>query len=257
MPIYYKSNALYDYIIDNNLNSFEFVSGNLWQLVYADANCIPRLLVLVSGVEGAHIYKPISNNECKAYNRIQELSSLSGVPNLFVRFKIDQDINGFHILLQNNSFAQIEVAKLTQIFSNYGLPISENVTKKYLNDKTSSAYHNWQRGSLGSALKVTDIDLMKINPLTGSIGVIYELKRSYICINTWNPYPDDYNNFRILRNLLLNTGITFKIAYNVRTTKPTWNDNISVIKLFNVTADDNNLIRYDRTVQLNDFIMKG
>lgn len=251
--MYYKSNALYEYIRKNNIDKFEFVSGNLWQLVYGDGACIPRLLVVASGVNSTQISVGVMNSERVAYSRILQLSCLTGVPAVFIRFCIDKEVDSVYLYTSNGTFQKKTMFELTTIYSDYGLPINASSTAKYLNDKESSAYHKWQRASLGSQLKVSDIDLLKINLISNSIEVIYELKRSFISIEKWAPYTDDYNNFRLLGNLLTRTGIPLKIAYNVRTTKP-WNDNINTIKIFNVNVNNTHLISFDKTVSLTDFI---
>lgn len=251
--MYYNSNALYEYIRENNLNQFEFATGNLWQLVYGDRDCIPKLLVVVSGVNSTQISTSILNSETVAYNRVCQLSSLTDVPAVFIRFCIDKDVDSVYLYTSNGGFQKKTMFELTKIYSNYGLPTNTSATAKYLNNKESSAYHKWQRASLGRELTVSDIDLLKINLVNNSIEVIYELKRSFISIEKWAPYSDDYNNFRLLGNLLKGTEIPLKIAYNVRTTKP-WNDNINNIKIFNVNINNAQMISLDKTVSLNDFI---
>lgn len=239
--MYYKTNAIYKYIENNKLNNYEFCSSNLWQLVYADRYCIPRLMVVVSGVKYPEITKKLSEKELVAYTRMQQLSDISNINVKFIRFAIDQNQVDSVYLYESNNFIQISMSDLKMLYGSYGLPISKTSTDKYLNDKTSSAYHNWQRNCLGKDLKISDIDLLKVNSYNNKIDTIYELKRSIIPIEKWNPYPEDYNNFKVLANLVKGSGVSLKIAYNVRRKNP-WEDDISEIKVFDLNVNENNAL---------------
>ena len=82
---------------------------------------------------------------------------------------------------------------------------------------------------------------------------IFELKRSYIDIESWSPFKQDYNNFRLLSNLALLTNLKFKIIYYVRQKNP-WVEDISKIKVFNVNFNRKVPINLWGIYQLNDFI---
>jgi len=255
--LYYQSNALYDYLKRRNITKFEFTSKNLWQLVYGDSRANPKLLVVVSGVKAREIYAEPSAEERKACKRLKQLSSLTKVPMLFIRFTVDRDVENVYIYNnKNKNFTVMTMDKLAQLYKEFGLPVRKGSTSKYLNDKASSAYHKWQRNSLGKDLSVTDIDLMKIDLTKDAIIEIYELKRSYISLSKWEPYEDDYKNFRLLGNLLSGTGIPLKIVYNVRKTKPNLNDDISKLKIFKVDVTKEKLIEYESTIQLEEFIRR-
>lgn len=250
---YYKSNALYDYIIKNKINKFEFASSNIWQLVYGDSNCNPKLLVIVSGVNQANLDSPPSDEEKKAAYRIMQLSELTNIPRFFIRFPIDvpmKNINKYDSI--SKAFKTITMNELANLYLKFGLPINNSSTKKYLNTQYSSAYHNWQRDSLGQNPVISDIDLLSCN-MQNEITGIYELKRSFIDINKWNPFPEDYPNFKLLGNLLNRTNIPLKIVYNMRTKSP-WNDNIQTLKIFNVNIGQNPMISFDKIISLKNFI---
>lgn len=254
--MYYNSNALYDYIKQNNIGNFEFVSGNMWQLVYGDTHCNPILLVLVSAVKQQNLFSALSQQESNAFRRLQQIGQLRNIPVLFIRFAVDIDSIDSVVILESNNLKSVTMIELTSLFAQYGLPINEGrsiETTKYLNTKTSSAYHTWQRSTLGNGLKVSDIDLFRINPFDKSIITVYELKRSFIDLNDWQPYVVDYNNFKLLSNLFNPLGIDFKIVYNVRHKNP-WRDDISNLKLFNVASQSHQLISFDKYQTLNEFI---
>ena len=231
---YYKGNAIYDYINANQLINFKFCSGNLWQLVYGDSNCVPKLLALVIGANNNQYNIGYTQHQIDAFNLLNTFAASCNLPIKVIKFNTDVEIE--NVLVADNVTNQpteITLAELREIFSQNGLPVSNTSTAKYLNDKTSSAYHKWQRGHLGRALTVSDIDLWKLTP-TGAVQRIYELKRSYIAIGNWNPYPDDYRNFQLLSVLANQANIRLGIVYNVRKTKPTFHDDISSIKVFKV-----------------------
>jgi hypothetical protein len=231
---YYKRNAIYDFIDGNRLENFKFCSGNMWQLVYGDNKCSPKLLVFVVGVNNERYDLDFSEKEKEAFFLLNNLAVKCNLPVRVIKFNSeDNSIEKIKIYEDVNSdFKDLSLMKLKDVFKEYGLPISDSATAKYLNDRTSSAYHKWQRGHLGRDLTVSDIDLWKLNP-DGNVQRIYELKRSYYSIERWSPFPDDYRNFRLLSNMANIANIRFGIVYNVRQKNPFYDD-ISSIKVFRV-----------------------
>ena len=253
---YYKTNALYEYIKDHNIQHLEYVAGNLWMLIYGDSQCDPHLLVTASGVPQDEIYSELSKEEKRIHNRMIQLYKRTKIPSIFIRFAINTDsIDEVLLFNKEHKFVPYTMDKLTEIFAHFGLPTApykSSKTAKYLNDKTSSAYHKWQRDNLGRDLKVSDFDLLKVDK-DGNIEEVYELKRSYYSLDRWKPFQDDYNNFRLLLKLLSKDNIKLKIVYNVRTKNPFFDD-ISKLKIFNVNEHQNPLITYDKIVDIDTFI---
>lgn len=253
--MYYRTNALYNYIREKDIRKFEYCSGDLWQVVYGNSYCEPKLLVVISGVNASDINLPISVEEEKAFRKILDIANQSNIPSMFIRFTVDQDMESVYKYTEKNEFQQISLEKLKDIYSKYDLPINNSQTGKYLNDRTSSAYHNWQRDSLGRNLKVSDIDMVKVDLNNNSILEVYELKRSKICLKDWKPYKDDYNNFKLLSNLFNKCveNIPFKIVYNYRCSDP-WKDDISRLKIFNVDSRREDIIQYEKIITVDEFL---
>lgn len=86
--------------------------------------------------------------------------------------------------------------------------------EKYLNDKTSSAYHKWQRNTLGNKIIVSDLDLIRVNYKTKIPNEFIELKRSTADLNKWNPYSDDFINFSLVESISKKLNIPLTIIYN-------------------------------------------
>jgi hypothetical protein len=145
------------------------------------------------------------------------------------------------------------MAELAESYGQIGLSVSNSATKKYLNELTSSAYHNWQRSSLGSELTVSDIDLWRIDD-KGNPVVIFELKRSFIDLYKWVPYGDDYKNFRLISNICNNSGVEFKIVYNQRIKNPVVVDKIEKLKIFKVDFSKFPYISDGVIINLEEFI---
>jgi hypothetical protein len=246
---YYKTNALYEYIRAHGLTRYRFVSGNTWQLVYGDSHCRPRLLVVAAGVPAAGLYGQPSKEEQEAFDLLQCISEKAGLSLLSIRFATDvTEVASVVVADQLCAYKVCTMLQLSELFSSFGLPVTGTATAKYLNDKTSSAYHHWQRSCLGPDLKVSDIDLWR----TGSNGrphTIYELKRSIEPVAKWKPYKDDYNNFRLLFNLCCKAGLQLKIIYNQRTKQP-FHDNIRKIKIFRVDFSKDLPIKEEKEVLL-------
>lgn len=230
---YYKTNALYEHIRNGDFKQFKFAIGNAWQLVYGDNSCQPRVLIFAVGVPNNEINNPSSSDEITAFNLLKSTATKTGLPIRYIRFACDADEVATVLFSDENlNFSTITMSQLSDKFEAFGLPVSQTQTTKYLNDMTSSAYHKWQRSSLGSQLTVSDIDMWKVNEEDNPMA-IFELKRSYYTLERWTPFTDDYRNFKLLSNLCNMASIDFKIIYNQRTKNP-FNDNINNLKLFRV-----------------------
>jgi hypothetical protein len=250
---YYIGNAVYDDLIKNNVGHLKFVTGDEWQLIYGDANCDPKLLVYVFGKNEIEYNSALSDKDQDGVSFYKYLSGKTGVPYLIIKFRTDiEEVTEVLVSTDGQNFELKSMTELMQIFSHFNLPISNSTTGKYLNDKTSSAYHKWQRGSLGSSLKVSDIDLYKIDA-NGYPTTIYELKRSYYSLDRWTPFTDDYNNFRLLSKLCISANLEFKILYNVRQKNPFFDD-ASKLKLFSVNFNNTSPVKLDGIVSFQDFI---
>ena len=250
---YYKGNAIYNELIKRSVDHYKFVTGNAWQLIYGDANCNPLLLVYAFGVESNKFGQTISNKNREGIDFLTRFSEISGVPFIAVQFKTDaSEVDGCLISKDGLNYQSKSMVDLAKIFSHFGLPISNNSTAKYLNDKTSSAYHQWQRNSLGSALIVSDVDLYKVNS-ENKPTTLYELKRSYLSIEKWEPFKADYNNFRLVSNFCNMVGLEFQVVYNVRHKNPFFDDP-SKLKLFKVNFKNNPSVILDKVMTFDEFI---
>lgn len=250
---YYQSNKLYESIIEGGYDHLKFVSGNIWQLVYGDMNCDPKLLVLASGVSSDNYSPQLTTAEQEAFQVLEQISEKSGIPLRVVKFNIDlKEVTEVITYKKGEQPFIVSMEGLKQLFSADGVPVSNSPTRKYLNDASSSAYHNWQRGSLGRDLKVSDFDLWKVDH-DGNPVELYELKRSFVALERWEPYRDDYNNFRLIDNVLKRTDVAFKIVYNVRSKNP-WFDDVSYLKIFNVDFDSHPPINFIGIMKLAKFL---
>lgn len=249
---YYKSNAIYDYITENKIPQFKFVVGNAWQLVYRDNNCNPLLLIFAVGVSLKDIDNSPSHNEVEAYNLLLTAGAIANLPVRYVRFACDvNEIDAVRVSDNTFAYKSLTMPELSELFKSFGLPVSNTRTAKYLNDRTSSAYHNWQRSSLGTALTVSDIDLWRLSN-TGKPEIVFELKRSYYDLKRWQPFPDDYRNFRLISNFCNKAGFEFKIIYNQRIKTP-FEDKIDNLKIFSLNFSKNPPIVENGIIALSEF----
>ena len=249
---YYKSNAIYDYLISKKINKYRFVVGNAWQLVYGNGNCEPLLLVYAVGVPVKHLESKPSENEEEGYKLLNETANKAKLPIIYLRFACDVE-SITQVVVSNSTFQYsiIPIEILYEEFAKYGLPTSVSSTNKYLNDKTSSAYHDWQRKNLGANITVTDIDLWKLD-MSSNPEIIIELKRSYYDLERWKPFTDDYRNFRLISNLCNMSNLGFKILYNQRIKTP-FQDKIDKMKLFEVDFSTNPSIKENGIITLLQF----
>jgi hypothetical protein len=249
---YYKNNAIYDHLIQSNLPHYKFVVGNAWQLVYGNKSCQPLVLIFAVGVPNSHLSEPPSDQEKEAFSLLEYTGKKAGLRVGYIRFACDiPEIDT--VITSNGSFnyTTVNMDGLSRIFESTGLPVSRTATAKYLNDKSSSAYHNWQRSSLGVDLTVSDIDLWRLDN-EGNPEIIYELKRSYYDLEKWKPFTDDYRNFQLLSNLCQRAGIKLKILYNQRIKTP-FQDKIDRLKIFSVDFSKNPPIENNGIITLKEF----
>lgn len=226
---YYKTNAVYGLLELEEEHPFVWVSGNAWMLVYGDQNAYPQALVLAFGSSW--------ETQKDVISVAKKIAQKSGIPLLFVKF------NDAAPLIDKVGFGkpgqkpcELNLDELKNEFRKLGLPVRSGACGKSVNDATSSAYHNWQRSSLGS-IKVTDIDLIRLSAEGEPIEAI-ELKRSFSPLKQWNPYPVDYVNFNLLLAVCDKSAMKMTIAYNVRQTRPVFNDDASRLALFSYAASN-------------------
>lgn len=251
MP-YYKSNAVYEYISANNLTKFSFVTGNAWQLVYGNNSCEPLVLIFAVGVPLAALNAAPSNDEKEAFNLLSVAGANAKLPVRYIRFACDVDeVKTVCVSDHTFIYSSLSMQQLSALFGSFGLPVSDTQTTKYLNDKTSGTYHNWQRSSLGAALTVSDIDLWRLNK-NGNPEFIFELKRSYYDLHHWKPFADDYRNFMLISNFCNMAGLQFRIIYNQRIKSP-FEDKIDKLKIFTVDFSKTSAITENGIIMLNEF----
>jgi hypothetical protein len=227
---YYSSNAVYDELARRSIRDFVWASGNAWLLLYADSDEVLRLIVFVAGISSAGT-RPIGSPPLAEVGRVgTALASAASVP--FIKVAFDDhapEITSVELSRDGRDEGEIPLAQLRTTFEAMGLPVKSASTAKAINDRASSAYHAWQRANLG-AIKVTDVDLVRLDGQGAPIEIL-ELKRSYIGLQQWSPYPADFTNFNLLADLADKAGARFTIVYNVRKTNP-FHDDASTLSLF-------------------------
>lgn len=206
MSVRYTGNKIYEYIDNNALTRFVTFTDKEWLLIYGNQSNNPQLMVFAI--------------EC---NSLDEELPQKIKDNVNISFRLSKQVElPFCIIQFSNSSDNIELywdsewlsttfEKLTEIFNYYGL-VASNAISKDINQYSSSRFHDWQRRTLGN-IKVTDLDLLEINQ-DKSVVRIYELKRSYIPLDNWLPYQQDFVNFQLIWDTVRNSSIGFYLLYN-------------------------------------------
>ena len=227
---YYQTNDVYRRLEGAGLSPpLIWCSGNAWIVAYADTNQESRLIAYITGRSVANA----KESERKRLHRASVASSLladsAGIP--WAEISFDDQIDEIDSVQLNDS--SVKLPELKRWFANIGLATMPGTTpSKAINDRSSSAYHNWQRSSLGN-ITVTDVDLIKVVRRKPQISAIYELKRSGQPLNSWRPYVEDFPNFDILSKLAETANAEFKIVYNVLTSGKQRIDRADSLKVFN------------------------
>ena len=240
---FYTGNQIYTDIDKCGFSDhFFYLAEDAWLLLYGKADCKPLVLCL------AHeLGKNFNEREIRV---IKALTSSLQVPFIHLAFDSSDDSDNFYLERESIAFQFSEISSdtLRTIFSELGLNISGTTNKK-INKNSSSKYHDWQRDNLGKDTVVSDVDLLRVN--NGKIKEIIELKRSYIDIEQWKPFPADYSNFNLVGHAFVSQKIPFTIAYN-KFTKTPYNDDTSKIKIFDCKFL--NKQNYKGIFALNDFL---
>lgn len=245
MPRYYRTNAIYEQL-SNAQHNFLWASGNAWILVYGNKIHVePKFIAFVYGYSWVHDQPLI--------DAVADISSQSQIPVLFIKFD-DEAVSVETVDIfdaKSNSFNTISLNELKEVFHSFGLNVTDGECDKYLNKAKSSAYHEWQRDSLGNQIVVSDLDLIRIDPQTKHVTEICELKRSYYPLSQWQPYRDDYINFDLIYNMMKSTAIQFKIIYNQRISNP-WQDIHDPVKVYSYAT--NNIVELHAQCSFINFV---
>lgn len=253
---FYRGNEIYNFI--SNVNRYRFPNDNFWFLVYGEKNgCQPKLLIALSGYEEKEFKnKTLKINEMDFVDYIKQFSKRTNVPWIYVRFNVaDKSMKEVMIMSENKRLSLINVELYKNILEYFGLTLVDknSQTKDFNTGGPSNIYQIWQM-KISNTMISSDIDLFKVDD-NNKITDVYELKRSKIDIEKWEPFKMDYHNFQLLTNLLIKANIKFHIVYNEYSQNENGRkDNIQKVKIFDVKETDN--FEYDncRIISLYDFL---
>ena len=230
---YYNSNDVYKRISESNqISNFKYAVGNSWQLIYGDRSADPKICVYVKGVKNNELFEDLSKEDQDFYNILHFFSEKISIPSYVMKFPTDLDgLSNTSIININNEESTLE--DWLRLFHANGIHNPDINSNKPINDKVSSGYHRWQADNL-KGFTVSDIDLIKID--NGNPSIVWELKRSMYSLDRWNPFPADYNNFRLMSNFCNPSNVLFKIAYNHLSGKKGEKrvDDASQLKIFDI-----------------------
>ena len=239
---YYNGNRIYEYIQNGPYDKQYFwAAKNLWILVYGNKDdCEPRLLLVVSA--GKDVDK-INIKEANALKVMHDLTSHhKDLP--IAMLKYDPRVKPLKEVVfitspKSHKARKIPMCMLPDIFKDeYGLHVADTAPEKDINDASSSSYHDWQRKNLGGDIIATDIDLIRFQEQPDKLQLI-ELKRSNIKLEDWDPFVNDFGNFKLLSHLLPE-GEELTIVYNRYVKKNHGRrDDISTVKIYTYEAKGN------------------
>lgn len=249
---YYVGNAVYDYLLENNMqHNFFWMSADKWLLVYGDEHHEPKV---VSVVTQGDISENLTQSEKNALKVVKNIVKNTDVGMNLIKYNPDKDLQEVQYWeLGEAETTTINMEQLKDRFLAYGLKMNSVSASKEINDKSSSSYHEWQRRNMGSSITVADIDLIRF--IDNKVGEIIELKRSRDAIEKWEPYKEDYHNFVLLSKLAAKADIDFYILYNYRRKRP-FLDDISKLKMFEFDHRKENCCRLLGYGKIEDFAEK-
>ena len=247
---FYKGNAIYDLI--KSVNNFYHTDKNSWILLYGDSNFNPKVILFLSGYSNLdYESKTLSYSEGVTKTLCENLSQKSKIPFLYVRFNQDKGWLDELIIYKSNEFIKMNINDYVNLLVSFGLDKSSVGSTKQINSRASSIYHIWQF-NCGLNIKTSDIDLLYIEDKL--IKYVFELKRSFISLDRWKPFLEDYNNFILLSKFLKKCDIKLFILFNNYVKQP-YKDDISSVKIFRIEYDRDLIINELGLHTIHDFLI--
>ena len=228
---YYTTNAVYQELEKHYDGTFVWASGSAWILLYSDSSASVKALVFVSGKSSHGLNSEADSRLLAAEATARQLAVTGGIPFATILFD-DLAVEIDHVQLDTRL---VTLSELKNWFFDKGLDVKTGSTRKAINSRESSAYHNWQRANLG-AISVTDIDLIRLDHKGNRIIQLIELKRSFYPLSKWSPYSVDFSNFNAIESLAGRVHADFLIVYNVRHKDP-WHDDASSLSVFSYSEN--------------------
>jgi hypothetical protein len=192
---FYKGNKLLNEL---NLNSnFKSPPNGVWCLLYADSSNHSVLNLRVYESE-------------KVFTKYRDFFPL--FKSLPASELIISGQDSFKLKWSNSSnFELFNSDSLYQEYLEKNLVLGDSYKGKPFNSKASSFYHIWQSKQrfIGG---VTDIDLLRLDDKNNPIE-LFEIKRSKILLDSWNPYFNDKGGYEILASFCKAENIDFTIIY--------------------------------------------
>ena len=253
---YYIGNAFYDYV-DKHFSNYVYAKEDIWLIAYGNSRCEPKIILVLSALsKESYMAEKLSRSETEIIFYAEQLSKKSGVPWIYVSFiKDENEFSKAKVICPSKklNFTELKPDQLADLYRSFDLFIVERESGKHINKQYSNVYQKWQM-KIGYGLTGSDVDIMKVEK--GEIKSVYELKRSFISIDRWKPYPADFHNFILLSKLFLKCNIDFYIVYNHRQEKPFFDD-ISKLKVYRIDARNRNFYELLGIYPIEDFFKKN
>ncbi len=252
---YYSGNDIYNYI--NSVNHCKFANDNFWLVIYGTKiDRKPRLIIALSGYETSEFKtKTLKPNEIEWLGYAKQISSKSNVPWIYVRFdKNNTKVSELKIMTQKRTMSLVNIDFYKSLLEYFGFTLVDKNTqsKEFNTGGPANIYQVWQM-KISNDMISSDIDLIKVNN-ENLITDVYELKRSKISINSWEPFKADYHNFELLNHLFIKANIKFHITYNEFSQDENGRkDNIQNIKIFDVKPTQSFEFEKPSIINLHDF----
>lgn len=236
MPEFYQGNGIYQYLWERELfGRYFWASGNMWTLLYANLDGEPVTLCFASRVDREEeLLRPATEEEAQVYRPFRRLAEQAQMPLFTLRFVEDGlPCRQFHVKLHGDKLSRlVSSEELLDWLRQTGLRFQGGAAHKQVNDRPSSSFHLWQRIHMGTSIVAADLDLMRMEG--ERFDTLYELKRSFQSLEAWTPYGADRVNYLAQLQLARRAGAKFQTVYNVRHTKPSFFDDVSRLKIYDM-----------------------
>ena len=210
----YQTNGIYETIKKKNLdcvNKYILSEEDKWLLVYGDEKCEPKIILIVTMINNDEINMDTTEFEKVNYALFKD----NGLPIYRMRFALNRFNDEISISEGLLAFKKTNAEGLYQfLFEKHNIKRAKYHSTKKLNYATASPLQDWQREFLNAT--VVDFDIVETE--NSKIKRVIELKRSYINLDKWKPFEQDYPNFYLTLRFLGET--PFYIIYNVRIKEP-------------------------------------
>ena len=210
---FYHNNMLQHLRVNKGSHCYRLLSETVGVLVIFNSNFDALCILIESYNENLAV---LDSEEQDAINISNYICNKLGIPFYFFKYSDKILNNNTQVLYFMNGMYSFDICSLYDFFTNkiinpnVNFNISnKNTPSKYINDKNSTPFHEWQRNCLNYNGFPVDIDMVFYE--NNVLYSLIEIKRSFV--KDWKPYKADKNNYLALCKFCDRLEVNFSLFF--------------------------------------------